>query len=1125
MSVLKLIILCLFLVLSPFVFAESSEIQSVPTGQWQSVKIQKNGKNIPSLDVNLFSYKNNILLFEFTEKSTSCFRINNQSDYFDVAIINLCPTEELVIDKIYFRNNQLELVSDEMHYFFTKKKVRPIVYKELSAVWERKSKADKNDVHELTVYPDRRVIFSAKTEDESQLARVFITEESMLYIVVDDMFLPVFYSGEQLDVIADEKYSFTRTDKKLPSQFMTDENGLPVEIDQFSITAKVNGDLVETTIDIGFRTLDTRDTEVAFSLPLPAGASVSGYSLDVNGHMVPAVVVPKEEARDILETLESRGVDPAVAELTHNNKFQTEIYPVSKNNPRRIQIQYQESLKDVDGRYRYSIPLDVLGEFKHFSLNIELEGIETLNSSHQSAVSNKQLRIYKTSKEKQILRFSAENFSANSELIFNFKPEKKSMLQVQSGSDENIYFRMPLNVSALPVEPENILVLWDTSLSMRIYHEQYLDWLRAIRREYPKVNIKVQPFSINTQQSVDLQLSIQAIETFAASIVYDGASNLNSVKDFIGAGQEGIVLFFSDAVHSVGLLDLKSAEIPLHSVYPDSRTSNMPLLESLSAKGSLAGVGDLTRESIRSFFSVLPKLEVKSGGDNIFVKRRFDANAPIEILGMLNKTELPYRLAVSIDGTEKEFWVDDEHLSVGSSIQYLWATNKIQPLLVNPTQNKQSIVDTGMKYSIVTPYTSFLVLEDIDDYVEFGVKPPALFDPDNEYDELRVDYLARQSKDKERGKEKLLAEWKQRVEWYENPVAFNKRFLKESQATYSASLEEVMVTGARASAPEDEQVEEVIAENVGSLEAGIKIAAWNPDTPYMTAIRAVPIDKAYSIYLQQRNEYALSQSFYMDVAKYFFDKNRPDAAYKVLSNISEIKPEKMLAQRLVAYTLMEYQQWEHALLYLKFVNEIVPHEATSKRDLAVLLEHMASPQAPDLILQSAAYYWQSILLDDSFKHDLAITTLGELNNVIQDWKLDPDKIPGFDRRFIYAMEFDLRLVISWTNNQADMDLHVSEPDNTKIYYGEPYSKSGAWLPFDNTSGFGPEEYLLKSATKGVYKVAADFYANSSVEEFGPVTVRVDIYRNYGRKNQVHKTTTVRLGDAKDNLDLAEVSVR
>ncbi len=1121
MSVVKLIVLFFVLGLSQYSLSAPSEIQAVPTGKWTSVKILEKGKNRSAVKVQLFSYKNDILLFEFTEKSKSCFSVNNPSDYLSVEITNLCPDEEIPIDKLSLDGNQLELVSGDTHYFFVKEKVRAISSKELSAVWEWGSLENGGEAYGLNIYPDKSVLLTSHNEGESHMARLIMANDHMPYIVMEDIFVPVFYGGSHLDVVVDEQRSFKRTDKKLPSQFITDENGLPVEIEHFSVSTKINGDLAETTIDIHFRTLDSRDTEVAFSLPLPASASVSGYSLDVDDRMVPAVVVPKEEARGALETLESRGVDPAIAELTHNNKFQTEIYPVSKDNPRRIQIQYQETLQEVDGEYRYAIPLDLLGEFKRISFDIELEGIDAISHSPSSVIRTKQFKKYTTSQNRKILRFNADNFSAGSEFAFYLRPQKASALQVQSGNGENVYFRLPLHLQSAPFTPESILVLWDVSLSMKAYHEEYLAWLIAVRREFPRANIRVQCFSTDIRQPVSLAASIDAVRSFASNIVYDGASDLNHIKGLIASKQESTLLLFSDGTHSVGLLDLDSISVPVYAVYPDARTSNMPLLENLAAKGNLARVNNL---SVGAFFSVLDDVDVKSKSNDILVKRRFGTKNPIEIFGSLNKTDLPFNLLIDVNGEAKGFRVTDDDLLMGKSIQYQWAINKIQPLLVNPQQHKQAIIDAGMKHSIVTPYTSLLVLEDLDDYVEFGVKPPALFDPDNEYDELRMEHLAQESKAKGKNREELLLAWKQRVTWYEDPVAFNKQLIKERKRRESSELEEVIVTGARASVARNADVEEVVAENIADFDGGIKVLAWNPDTPYMKAIRAVPVEKAYAIYLQQRNEYAANLSFYMDTAKYFFEKQNPETAYKILSNISELMPEKMLAQRLLAYTLIEYQQWERALLYLNFVNEIVPHEATSKRDLAVLLERMATLENPGLITQSANYYWQSILLDDSFQHDFSITTLGELNNLIQVWQVDPGVISGLDKRFINAMEFDLRVVISWTNDQADMDLHLYEPDNTKIYYGNRYSKSGAWLPFDNTSGFGPEEYLLKSADKGVYKVAADFYSNSSVETFGPVTVRVDIYRNYGRKNQVHKATTVRLDNEKDDVELAEITV-
>jgi hypothetical protein len=221
--------------------------------------------------------------------------------------------------------------------------------------------------------------------------------------------------------------------------------------------------------------------------------------------------------------------------------------------------------------------------------------------------------------------------------------------------------------------------------------------------------------------------------------------------------------------------------------------------------------------------------------------------------------------------------------------------------------------------------------------------------------------------------------------------------------------------------------------------------------------------------------------------------------------------------------LFEYQQWQLAQFHLDFINDIVPHEATSKRDLAFLFEQMATSN-PLLAKDAGNYYWQAALMDDSYQYDLAITSIGELNHLIAKWQLDANDIVNFDSRFIAALEYDLRITLSWSNDLADVDLHVTEPGGQEVYYRHPHGETGSWLPFDNTSGFGPEEYLLKKSTKGLYKVRANFYSNNSVEAFGPVTLRVDFYRNYGRKNEVHKSATIRLEESDGEFDVAEIRI-
>ena len=95
---------------------------------------------------------------------------------------------------------------------------------------------------------------------------------------------------------------------------------------------------IETTIT--FTNPNSRVFEGELEFPIPEGASVCGYRLEVNGSMVPGVVVAKEEARVAFENEMRKGVDPGIVEHVKGKVWKTRIYPLMCNTPRKAQVDY-----------------------------------------------------------------------------------------------------------------------------------------------------------------------------------------------------------------------------------------------------------------------------------------------------------------------------------------------------------------------------------------------------------------------------------------------------------------------------------------------------------------------------------------------------------------------------------------------------------------------------------------------------------------------------------------------------------------------------------------------------------------------------------------------------------------
>ena len=119
---------------------------------------------------------------------------------------------------------------------------------------------------------------------------------------------------------------------------------------------------------------------------------------------------------------------------------------------------------------------------------------------------------------------------------------------------------------------------------------------------------------------------------------------------------------------------------------------------------------------------------------------------------------------------------------------------------------------------------------------------------------------------------------------------------------------------------------------------------------------------------------------------------------------------------------------------------------------------------------------------------------------------------------------DLRIILAWDADETDVDLHVTEPSGEEAFYGHRRTRVGGDVSRDITDGYGPEEYLIRKAPAGGYRIRAHYYASHQQEVFGPATATATIFTDWGRPNQAFQTLSIRLDKARQMIDLGEVAI-
>ncbi|MDR1831771.1 MAG: DUF2135 domain-containing protein, partial [Fusobacteriaceae bacterium] len=146
----------------------------------------------------------------------------------------------------------------------------------------------------------------------------------------------------------------------------------------------------------------------------------------------------------------------------------------------------------------------------------------------------------------------------------------------------------------------------------------------------------------------------------------------------------------------------------------------------------------------------------------------------------------------------------------------------------------------------------------------------------------------------------------------------------------------------------------------------------------------------------------------------------------------------------------------------------------------------------------------------------------ELNHLIATHpKLDLSKI---DQRFIYKMPVDIRIVLAWSSNNTDIDLHMKDPYEEVCFYDNTLTKIGGKITYDFTQGYGPEEIMLKKAIPGNYSIFTNNYGDHRQDLLGPSTLYLDIYTHYGSPDENHQRILVRTAEVKEKNEIGSIDI-
>jgi Ca-activated chloride channel family protein len=985
----------------------------------------------------------------------------------------------------------------------------------------------------------------------------------------------------------------------------------------------IRGLIAETTMTLTFYNPHPRVLEGQLLFPLPEGSTVCGYGLDIQGVIVEGVIVEKHSARVAFEKEVRKGVDPGLVEWVKGNHFRTRVYPIPAQGRRTILIRYVSALNVQGQEAVYDLPLKFKDLLKSFHLKVRV----VQGESRVSIKGTLQDFGFQRIEQEEVAETTLSQVSLMEDLqIVLPQLPRSSWNTVETQQEGESYFVLydtpvlPQNTFPLSA-PQHLGLFWDASLSRKTANlSKEFELLEALCRQWKNFSIDLtvfrneseapQHFSIVDGESRSLIQQLKALP-------YDGGTQFpfsaffnSSFQQEKRQGTYDFHLIFTDGMENLENPPVFHSELPLYVVTSDSRSHT--ILLNYLAESSGGAFINLTRISVEKALDLLGKPSFSFLGadyspdqiEEIFPRTQSQIQGLFSLTGRLlsptatltlkygSENQVLHRVPVTLSRSAPT-------TTTTTLIARFWAQHKMQELAIFPEKSKKELLELGRRYGLVTPETSLIVLESLDQYVEHNIEPPASLPEMRNQWLAHMDALWEEKNQAKTDKTQYLIElWRQKVAWWEQDFSGWKNQSKKKEnpeeptpsaefgsasmavgndddseedgesvfseeladpeknasaafydeAPPSASPEDALVGGAsgggdtseregRRDANELQKGE--ASKEASPVEAEISIKAWDPQNPYMNALKSKgSLEEAYQAYLHFQGEYGTSPAFYLDCGNFFFTRQHLVFGKRVLSSILEMDLENPALLRVVAYRLAEAEELDLAIAILEEVLRIRPEEPQSLRDLALLLGRRGektisqSPQkalkdferALDLFVEVLYGHW------DRFDEIEGIVLM-EWNRLLAVVNRLPAeqssalRKPALPQELVKLLDLDVRILLTWDADLTDVDLWILEPTGEKAFYGNQLSAIGGRVSRDFTQGYGPEEYNLRRLVPGTYTIQANYYGSSQQSLLGETTVKATIFTHYGRPQEQRRELTFRLGNVQEVVTIGEIKLK
>lgn len=135
------------------------------------------------------------------------------------------------------------------------------------------------------------------------------------------------------------------------------EDGVPLEMSGYNVEGTVAPGGAELTYDIAFRNPTDRRLEGVLLIPIPADTVLSGFTMTSGGKTMKGELLDAAQARGIYEAIVRSQQDPSLLELVGERLVRASVFPIEPRATVTVRLVASQAVRSSGGLYQVTVPM------------------------------------------------------------------------------------------------------------------------------------------------------------------------------------------------------------------------------------------------------------------------------------------------------------------------------------------------------------------------------------------------------------------------------------------------------------------------------------------------------------------------------------------------------------------------------------------------------------------------------------------------------------------------------------------------------------------------------------------------------------------------------------------------